>query len=480
MNVRGVIFLLGRLLSALAVSLLVPAVVSAFTDGVATWAFLVSAGLSGMSGTALWLLFHQPEDFPFGRREAFVLVASAWALMGLAGALPWVVHYGPSFLVDALFESVSGFTTTGASILADIEGQPKAFLLWRSLTHWLGGMGIIVLGIAILPRLAVGGIELLSAEATGPTSEKLTPRIAQTAKALWGIYAGLTLLESIALWALGMTPFDAVNHAMATMATGGFSTNNASLAGFESPAMEMVVTFFMVLAGINFAVHFQLLRGRLRRVRRDPELRLYLAICAGATLVMAIDLVLRGTPWLDSLRLSVFQAVSVITTTGFATDNYDVWPAFSRGLLFLLMFVGGCAGSTGGSIKVMRVLVVLKKLGVDLQQLVRPHAVLPVRMGDRTVREDLVTNVTTFVLLFGVLFGVGGLLLSAMGIEMVTAFSASAACLTNVGPGFAEVGAVANYSHLPPAAKLVLTAWMLIGRLELYTVLVLPFLGRWK
>jgi trk system potassium uptake protein TrkH len=380
--------------------------------------------------------------------------------------------------VDGLFEAASGFTTTGASILSDIEAESPGFLLWRSLTQWLGGMGIIVLGIAILPKLAVGGMDLLGAEAPGPTTEKLTPRIAQTAKALWVIYVLFTATEALALWLAGMTVFDAANHALTTMATGGFSTNNASITGFSSPLIEIIITVFMVVAGANFALHFKLLRGRPGPLLRDSEFRFFVGLLALATVLIAGDLMLskQEDSFVDALRLGAFQSATMTTTTGFATADFDHWPHFSRALLFLLMFVGGCAGSTGGSVKVVRIMIVAKKLVVDLKRLVRPHAVLPVRVGNRGIPDEVVTSVTTFFILFLTLFSFGGLLLSAMGLDLISAFSASAACLGNIGPGFGLVGPTHNFGFMPAPAKVVLVLLMLIGRLELYTMLVLFFL----
>lgn len=480
MNVRGVLFLLGRLLLALAAALVVPACVAWFLDGPDRWAFTVSAFAVGAVGVILERVFRQADGFAFGRREAFVLVAAAWVMASLAGALPFVLYKGVGFWADALFESASGFTTTGASILTDIEAEPDGILLWRSLTHWLGGMGIIVLGIAILPKLAVGGMELLGAEAPGPITEKITPRIAQTAKLLWVSYALFTILEVAALMILGVGALDAVNHAFATMATGGFSTLNASVGGFDSWAIELVVLLFMIIAGTNFALHFHMLAGRPRPMLRDPEFRLYVSILGLATVLLATDLLVHD--WTDSVvdavRHGAFQAATIVTTTGFATVDFDTWPNFSKAVLFVLMFVGGCAGSTGGSVKVVRIMIVLKKMGADLKRLVRPHAVLPVRVGDRAIPEDVVGSVTTFFLLFLTLFALGGLGLALLtGLDLVSAFSAAAACLGNIGPGFGMVGATMNYEFLPSAAKLLLVALMIVGRLELYTVLVLLFLG---
>ena len=479
MNFRGVLFLLGRLLLSLAAALLVPAVVAWTQHGADRWAFTLAAVLVGLCGGVLERLFRQSDGFPFGRREAFVLVTLAWVMASVAGAIPFVLYNGAGFWADALFESASGFTTTGASILTDIEIQPAGLLLWRSLTHWIGGMGIIVLGIAVLPKLAVGGMELLGAEAPGPITEKMTPRIAQTAKLLWVSYTAFTLLEVAALMVLGVGLLDAVNHSMATMATGGFSTLNRSVGGFDSWAIEVVVLVFMVIAGANFALHYQLLRGKPKVLLRDPEFRLYIGILGVATFVMAVDLLLHR--WtLDvfaAIRHAAFQAATIVTTTGFATVDFDTWPNFSKAVLFLLMFVGGCAGSTGGSVKVVRMMIVLKKMGADLRRMVQPHAVLPVRVGSRAIPDEIVGSVTTFFLLYLTLFAVGGLILALLtGLDLVSAFSASAACLGNVGPGFGRVGATMNYAFLPASAKIVLFVLMIVGRLELYTVLVILFL----
>jgi len=479
MNLRGVLFLLGRILLALAAALLIPAAIAWFDEGPELRAFLVSAVLAAVAGLVLTRGFRQRRDFRFGRREAFVLVAAAWVTASIVGAFPYVFLKGPGFAVDALFESASGFTTTGASILTDVEVESDALLIWRSLTQWLGGMGIIVLGIAILPKLAIGGMELLGAEAPGPTTEKLTPRIAQTAKALWGIYALLTALEAATLFLLGLRPVEAVAHAFTTMATGGFSTRNASIGAFDSVAVDLVVTFFMVLAGANFALHFKVVRGKPGALFRDPEFQIYLGILVGATILIATNLVAQaGHNVLSALRDALFQVTSIVTTTGFATAKFSAWPYFAAVLLFFLMFVGGCAGSTGGSVKVVRNVIVFRKLSTDLRRKIHPHAVLPVRLGARAIPDDVVASVTTFFILFLTLFTAGGLALVLLGLDPLTSFSASATCLGNVGPGFGIVGPDRTFAPLPVAAKLILVAEMLIGRLEIYTILILLFLRR--
>ncbi|HSF19032.1 MAG TPA: TrkH family potassium uptake protein [Vicinamibacteria bacterium] len=480
LNYGGVLFLVGRLLLALAVALILPGILAHFTNREARLSFFISAAVAAVAGISLQRRFDQEGDFQFGRREAFLLVSSAWLVATLAGSLPFVLFFGPSFIVDALFESASGFTTTGASIFVDVESLPPSLLLWRSLTQWIGGMGIIVLGIAILPKLAVGGMELLGAEAPGPMQEKLTPRIAQTAKALWGLYFMLTACEVGLLTLLGLTPLDAVTHAFASMATGGFSTKNASIAAFESAAVEWTVTGFMFLAGANFTLHYQWVRGRFRPIWRDPEFRLYGAIVAIASFLVLVSLRLGGTSEavLESLRLAAFQVVSIVTTTGFATADYDRWPEVAQTVLWALMFVGGCAGSTGGSVKVVRLLIVLKKIAGDLKRMLQPRAVLPVRLGTRAIPEDVVSSVTTFFVLFLMFFAAGGFLLTTIGVDPRSAFSASAACLGNIGPGFGQVGPTLNYASLPAAGKCLLAILMIVGRLEIYTVLVVFFFRR--
>ncbi len=478
MNFRGVLYLLGRLLLTLMFALLVPAGLAYVEEPAMLSAFLIAAAIAGLTGVVLARWFAQPEDFVFGRHEAFLLVTSGWLVAALVGALPYILLKGPSFTADAIFEAASGFTTTGASVLADVEGEPRSLLLWRALTQWMGGMGIIVLGIAVLPKLAVGGMELLGAEAPGPITEKLTPRIAQTAKALWGIYVLLTAAETVLLIGLGVSPYESIAHSLTTMATGGFSTRNASVAAFGSPAVELVVTVFMVLAGASFALHFHLIRGRPRSVIEDLELRTYLGILGGAALLVTADLVLHRVPYglVEAFRQALFQVTTIVTTTGYATADFDGWPHFSRALLFVLMFVGGCSGSTGGSVKVVRILIMFRKMSVDLRRMIRPHAVLPLRLGTRTIPDDIVSAVTTFFVLYLVLFATAGLILTFGGLDPLTAFSASASCLGNIGPGFGEVGPTLTYAPLSASAKLLLAGLMIVGRLELYTVLVLLFL----
>ena len=479
-NLGGVLFLLGRLLLALALALMIPGLLGQFAGEDERWAFYMAAFIVAVLGLFLERFFHQGDAFTFARREAFLLVSASWLVAAFTGALPFVIEFGFGFAVDAFFESASGFTTTGATIFTDVEILPKSFLLWRALIQWIGGMGIIVLGIAVLPKLAVGGMELLAAEAPGPIQEKLTPRIAQTAKALWGIYVLLTTAEVAVLLLLGLGPLDAVAHAFSTMATGGFSTKNESIRAFGSVGVEWTITVFMVLAGASFAIHYQWLRGKFSVLKRDSELRLYLGILVVSSAIVLLNLMLsRVTPsLLEGMRLAVFQVVSIVTTTGFVTAEYDSWPELSRTLLFLLMFTGGCAGSTGGSVKIVRLLIVLKKIAVDVKRVLQPHAVLPVQLGGRPIPDEVVSSVTTFFVLFVLLFVSGGVFLTVMGVDPLTSFSAAAACLGNIGPGFGEVGPSLTYAGLPAPAKVLLAILMIVGRLELYTVIVILFFRR--
>ena len=479
MNFSVTLRVQGGLLIFLGAMLITPIPFSLWYGDGQAWCFLVSAAIAAAVGTVMYR--KTKTDAELTHREGFAIVTFGWLVFSLFGCLPYLFTgvIPASQPVDAFFEAMSGFTTTGSTVLTDLDAVPKSVLFWRSMTQWLGGMGIIVLGIAILPKLAIGGMELLGAEAPGPTAEKLTPRIAQTAKALWGIYVLLTAAQAGILLLLGLSPLDAVAHAFTTMATAGFSTLNASVGGFDSVAVDLVVTFFMVVAGANFALHFQLFRGRPRKLVSDPEFRIYIGVLAAATVLIATNLVAQGgRNLLDALQLAVFQATSIVTTTGFTTDNFAAWPNFAMVLLFLLMFMGGCAGSTAGSVKVVRNVIVFKRLGTDLRRMIRPHAVLPVRLGDRVIPDDIVTAVTTFFILFLTLFTAGGLSLVLLGIDPVTSFSASASCLTNVGPGFGLVSPGNTYEPLPDTAKLILIGQMIIGRLEIYTILILLFLRR--
>jgi len=445
----------------------------AFADGAAITAFL---------GGVMYWLFKGDNSRELSHREGMAIVGLSWVLAGVLGGLPLFFCADFTSFTDAVFESVSGFTTTGASVLIDPGAAGKGVLFWRALTHWLGGMGFVVLSLALLPLVGVGGMQLYRAEVPSPTPDRLAPRLADTASVLWKVYAGLTLAEALLLMACGLDWFEAVCQAFATMATGGFSTRTASIAGFESAAVEWVVTIFMVLAGMNFSLHFHLLRKRnLDAWWRDEEWRFYMGVYVAMSLAIALGLWFSADQGpLASLRLAAFQTATVLTTTGFATTDYSLWPPLCLGLLLPLMFVGGSAGSTGGGPKVMRVLVILKQSASEFRRLVHPRLVAPVKLGGRPVQRQVVNTVYSFMGLYLGTFVFTGLALAAMGIGLVDAFSASIACLGNIGPGLGAVGPAGNYAHLPLAAKWLLSAVMIVGRLEIYTVLVLLVPDFWR
>ena len=481
MNLGGVFFLLGRLLTALSVSLLVPAVVAHFDGGQGLSAFLVSAAIAATAGIILERRFVRGGEFTFGRQEAFVLVASAWAVATLVGTLPYVFLKGPGFLVNGIFESASGFTTTGASILPDVESESAALLLWRALTQWLGGMGIIVLGIAVLPKLAIGGMELLGAEAPGPVKEKLTPRLAQTGKALWGIYTIFTAAEIVILMSIGMGPLDAVAHSFATMATGGFSTHDTSVAYYDSAAVDGVVTVFMLVGGINFMIYFRVATEGWQRLLQESELKFFALLLATACLITVITLRLTVYPhWGEAVRFGVFQVASIISTTGFATADFEPWPYLIQAILITMMFTGAMAGSTSGAMKNVRVLLLFKQGFQQLRLLVHPHAVTRVRLSGQAVAPEIIHAIWGFFFLYLVVFAVATLCLAGEGLDLVTASTAVITAMGNVGPGLGEVGPMENFAALPAAAKWILSVCMLLGRLEIYTVLVLFLPEYWR
>ncbi len=419
-----------------------------------------------------------------GIREAFAVVSLSWVIATAVGALPYVLTDAVFSYTDAFFETMSGFTTTGATVIKDVEAASRGLLLWRSLTHWLGGMGIIVLSLAVLPFLGVGGMELYKAEVPGPTPEKLTPRVQQTALYLWGVYVFLTAFETLMLMLGGMSLFDAVNHSFSTVATGGFSTKNASVAYFNSPAIEWVITFFMFASGINFSMHFLILTGKWRKAARDEELRLYMQTVLISSLLIAGMLAFGGYYSVgSSLRNAAFHVASLITTTGFVSANYDLWPYFTRFLLLLLMFLGGCAGSTGGGIKVMRILVLVRQIRAEIRNTLHPRAVLHTRVNGTVISRQALSSITAFFMLYIVIFILSSLAVAAFGhekLDVLTSLSGVVACLSNVGPGLNALGPVENYAWLPDGVKWIFCFCMLAGRLELYAVILLFFPSTWK
>ncbi|MEX2582518.1 MAG: TrkH family potassium uptake protein [Gemmatimonadota bacterium] len=438
---------------------------------------IISALIVGGVGAAGRALTRVPQDLNY--REGFATVTFAWTAVGLGGAIPFILSGAIGSPVDAIFESMSGFTTTGSTILTDIEAVAPGILLWRSLTQWLGGMGIIVLGVAVLPYLGVGGMQLFRAEVPGPTKDRLRPRIRETAKLLWLVYAGLTLLLVVLYVAGGMTFFDAVNHSLTTMPSGGFSTKNASM-GAYSPFIQWTAVVFMYLTGINFALHYRAMRTGLRPYWRDGEWRLYSLIIVLATLPLALAIHTPGGPLEPTFRDAIFQVVSIVTTTGYASADYVVWTPFAQIILFLLFFVGGMAGSTAGGPKVVRVLLILKHGFGEMRRYLHPRAILVTKISGMPVQSEVMLNVFAFMILYVGLFGVGTLLMTGTGLSLVGAAGAAAAAISNVGPALQEFGPMANYGFLAAWGKVVMVVLMLVGRLEIYTVLLLFHPGMWK
>jgi len=484
MNPRLVFRLVSAVLLIMAAAMGICAAASyALSDPPRVWkAFLLSALLAGSAGGGGICLARPSVGSDLGRRDGLAVVALGWIAAALAGALPYLISGLISDPVGAVFETMSGLTTTGATVLSGLEGVPRGLLLWRATTHFLGGMGVLVLCVAILPLLKVGGMQIYRAEIPGPEKERLTPRIVTTARALWGVYVLLCILEILLLRVGGMSTFEAVCHTFATMATGGFSTRSGSIGDFHSVYVETVIIVFMLLAGANFALHYQLLRGRLLSYLRNAEFRSYVGIWAVACLLLMLVLRCSGTypGWSEALRRAVFQGTSIMTTTGFTTADFDGWPESARLILLVLMFIGGCAGSTGGGMKVFRVVVAAKKAARDLMRFMRPRVVVRIWLGEKVVEEETVSHVASFVLLFVGVWVMASLAMSFFTPDLVTALSAVAATLGNIGPGLGAVGAAENYAAVPVAGKVILTLCMLLGRLELYTVLVLLMPTFWR
>jgi trk system potassium uptake protein TrkH len=432
-------------------------------------------------GGLLVAVFRHEKTETISQREGMAIVAVGWSAIGLFGALPFYFSDANFLFVDAFFESVSGFTTTGSSILTNIEGLSLGLLLWRSFIQWLGGMGIIVLSIAILPFLGVGGMQLYKAEVPSPVPDKLKPRIRDTAVILWKVYALFTVAQVILLLAGGMSLFDALNHAFTTMPTGGFSTKNASVAHFDSMYIDAVITIFMLLAGINFSLHYQLLRGQPMALWKDSECRFYLAMCLILTIVVGVNIyrTVYADPF-QALRYAAFQVVSIVTTTGYATADYELWPAMSQVILLLCMFAGASAGSTGGGMKCLRIMLCFKYSYKELFSMIHPRAVTHIKIGGKTVPEDVVRSVLGFLALYMALFAVSTVVLASTGVDFVTSLGAVAATIGNIGPGFGLVGPVDNFAQIPYLGKWLLVWCMLLGRLEIYTLIILVVPEFWR
>jgi len=471
--------LLAALTIVIGATMLFPLLVSlAFGDG-DTRALFESMVITLCLGGLVYIVTRHPHDL--SPRQVFLGVSLSWIFASLFGALPMWLATDISY-TDCFFEAMSGFTTTGASILTDIESLPHGVLFWRSFTHWLGGMGIIVFTVTVMPLTGRSGHMLFSAEAPGPVSDKITPRISDTAKILYVVYAGISAMEYLLLWLGPMDWYDALCHTFGTMATGGFSTKNASVAHFNSAYVDWVIIVFMVLAGTNFSLHYFGLQGKLVRYLRNREWQFWMSIIFMALGALGLhyvisDFYLQDTPAINALheqpvRQIVFQAVSIITTTGFATADFEEWASFGQLMLFVLMFIGGMAGSTGGGIKAVRIMVFTKMAFIELRRMIHPRAFLPIKVQNQVVDDGAVRNTTTYLLFFMVIFVGLSLLLASFGHDIITSATASVSMLCNIGPGLADVGPTDNYAFFSAVEKWVLSIVMMLGRLEILTVIV--------
>ncbi|MFH2034799.1 MAG: TrkH family potassium uptake protein [Candidatus Zixiibacteriota bacterium] len=532
MNKKTVFYVTGRLMIVMAGILLIPLAISfiyqfpdSFWDifnNAEKLGFILAILFSASCGLTLSVIFRSDKELE-GIKEGFAIVTLGWVTLGLWGSIPFMVYflsmsgdYSISGMLlaftDAYFEATSGFTTTGSTILNNIEIIPKGLLFWRSLTHWLGGMGIITLAIAIFPAMGVSGYHMFRGEVPGPTTERIQPRLAHTAAILWGVYVLLTGVETVLLMFGGMDWFDAVCHTFGTLATGGFSTKNASVGFYNSNYIDWVISIFMFLAGVNFLIHYRVLRGNFIDIKTNKELHFYTGAIIVTIVLFTGILFLSGlkteelivehyqyeprtteqlevhigheTEKISSLystfRMVTFQTISIITTTGYGTADFDIWPDICRFGFLLLMFWGGCAGSTGGSMKIIRVMVVLKLGWRELQKIIRPHLVAPLKFGDSSLDEKRVMNIAAFFILFVAIFVVGSLLMTLFTPDLMTSVSSVAATLGNIGPGLNGVGSTQTYSWIPIPGKWILIFCMLLGRLEIFTILVALRPSFWK
>lgn len=476
MNFRLVFKLTGKTLLVEAGALLLPLLVCLFYRE-NPLPFLLSIAMTGAVGLALSLIRSNDHFFP---REGFFAVALIWLLMSAFGALPFFFSgFFPSY-VDCFFESVSGFTTTGASILTAVEPLPRGILFWRSFMHWMGGMGVLILTIALLPSLGGRTLHVMRAESPGPIVSKLVPKTSQSSKILYGIYCALTLLEVFCLRIAGMPWYDSLVHSFATAGTGGFSTRNLSIAAYESPAIEVIITLFMLIFSINFALYFLLLCGKVHQALRSDELRFFLAVVAFSTLLISINIWPMYPADGSAVRHAAFQVGSIISTTGFASTDFNLWPEFSRILLVLLMFIGACAGSTGGGIKCSRILLMCKSIKKEMQFLIHPRSVRVNKMDGRRVQHEVMRSVNVFLIAYLIIFILSTLVLCLSSQDLVTNFTAVAATLNNVGPGLELVGPSSNFGFFDPLSKIVLMFNMLAGRLELFPMLLLFAPDTWR
>lgn len=481
MHFRIIVRFVAIVVLFLGISMILPLAAAWFYGEGSAGSLSISMLISISVGLIFSLLARTKQDAQLAHRDGIAIVTLGWVMAGFVGTLPYVFSGAIPDFTNAYFESLSGFTTTGASILGNIEELPRGILLWRSQTQWLGGMGIIVLSIAILPYLGVGGMQLYKAEIPSPVVDKLKPRISETAKTLWKVYLFFTVLEALLLLAGGMSLFDSICHAFCTMPTGGFSSKNASIAHFNSPYFDAVIMVFMLIAGINFSLHYKLIKGDGKIFVKDPECRMFLFIVA--VFILLITFNIHGSIYgslAKAFRYAAFQVTSIITTTGFATADFDTWPPLSKFILLLCMFLGAMAGSTGGGMKTMRILLLFRHGYREIFRIIHPHAVSIVKIGGNPVPANTLSSIWGFFVLYLGLFVSATAVMAAMGLDLISAIAAVAASVGNIGPGLGLVGPTESYLSIPLAGKWILIFCMLLGRLEIYTVFVLLVPEFWR
>ncbi len=478
MNYGIVAKIIGNLLLFQSVALIAPIGISIYDDGYDILAFFQTISITFTCGYFM-------SKIPVKKRkvrvkEAITIVTFGWVVVSIFAALPFFLSGALPNFADAFFESVSGLTTTGSTVIDDVESLPMGILFWRSLLHWLGGMGILVLALAVMPSIGVGAHQIFKAETTGPISDKVAPKLRDTAKILYIAYLGITVLLTILLLLGGMDLFQAVNHSFSTIGTGGFSTKNTSVGYFNSSYITWIIAIFMTFSGVNFSLYYDLYKKRFKHVTQNIELKAYLLIILGASVLIAVNIYSLYGSVFESFKHAFFQVSSIITTTGYSSVNYETWPPFSKAILFFLMFVGSSAGSTGGGIKVIRIVILLMFIRREIKKLLHPRALIPIQLNNKPLSNDVVAGVTGFFFLYMLLFAAGTVLLSLEGIDFMTATSASASSLGNVGPGFGLVGPYETFSFFSSPSKYLMALQMLFGRLELFTIFILFTPSHWS
>jgi trk system potassium uptake protein TrkH len=481
MKVKIILKIIGFLLILIGFSMLFGIPFSIYYGDNDIPSLLISGFGTMLLGALFWFTMKTDQETEINKRQAYLIVTIGWITSAAVATLPFIIYGSIPGFTDAFFEMMSGFTTTGSTILTNVEAVPHGLLFWRSMTHWLGGMGIIVLSLAILPLLGIGGMQLYQAEVSGPSKEKLHPRVTETAKRLWAIYVILTFAEVCLLLAGGMNLFDSLCHSFGTLATGGFSTKNASIAYYHSPYIEYIVIIFMFLGGTNFTLHYYGLHGKLKAYWQDDEFKFYISFILVTVGLTTLYLFLHNTQTLESaFRDSAFSIITILSSTGFVTVDYEKWAPFATQFFIFLLLFGACAGSTSGGVKMIRYQLLIKNGMLELKRLLHPNAVIPVRHNKKTVSPEIISKVSAFVLLYFAIFGLGSSIMAFLGLELQSAMGSVAACMANIGPGLGSTGPLTNFSKVPETGKWVLSFLMLIGRLEIFTVFIIFSPDFWK